>query len=93
MQSPVHHTLHPSLEFFHVVDALGLDELGPGGGFFRQPADANFKGIGEGVFIGPENIVLHADAIAELRDAEHKDWSCSILFSIPHLTTIPPRFT
>jgi len=56
MQSAVHHALHPSLEFLHVVDALGLDELGPGGDFFASRLTRISKGSAKGFSAAPRNI-------------------------------------
>ncbi len=49
MQAPVTNAFHPLFEFIQVVNTLRLDEFDPGGNFFRQARDPDFKRIGKRV--------------------------------------------
>ena len=49
MELPFADHLHPLLEPIHVVDALGLDEIGACVRLLRESDDAELEGIAEGI--------------------------------------------
>jgi len=57
MEPTVTDHLHPLLEPVHVIDALGLDEVDPGGRLFPEPDSPEFEGVAEWILRGADEEV------------------------------------